>query len=168
MLKPGDIILLHGTSFLSRVIQFAANSHWNHGALYAGEAWGQPFVFEAALQGVRAYPLEMYRSDERLVLRPAEDVGASVVSECLKYLGRWYDFASYPALLLRGLRLRFPWLPYRVEGNTNPFLYCFELVATAYRDAGYPLVASELVLPRYFLETVEEGRLRVVRGELRR
>jgi uncharacterized protein YycO len=167
-MKPGDVLLFHGSNLIARLIQFGAHSFWNHGAIYAGEAWGQPFVFEAAFQGVRAFPLQMYRYDETLVLRPAEDVGSAAVHEAVKYLGRWYDFESYPALFLKALKSRFPWLPYRVRGNANPLFYCFELVAAAYKDAGYALTDSQLVLPQYLIEALDEGRLRLVSGTVRR
>ena len=167
-MKPGDVLLFHGSSLVSKLIRWAIHSFWNHGAVYAGEAWGQPFVFEAAFQGVRAYPLQMYQYDDVLVLRPTEDVGTTVVQEAVKYLGRWYDFQSYPALLLGGLRFRFPWLPYRVKGKDNPFLYCFELVAAAYRDAGYPLTGHQLVVPQCFVDALEDGRLNLVSGTVRR
>ncbi|MFH1560954.1 MAG: YiiX/YebB-like N1pC/P60 family cysteine hydrolase, partial [Chloroflexota bacterium] len=165
-MQAGDIILFHGTSLVSRLIQFGANSFWNHGVLYVGEAWERQFVIEAAFQGVRVYPLQEYDRDKQLVLRPVEPVGASVVQAGLKYLGRRYDFESYPALFLRVLRMRFPWLPYRVRGEPNPFFYCFELVAQAYKDVGFPLTTWELVLPQYLIDAVAAGRLTVVSGGL--
>ena len=167
-MKPGDILLFHGKGVVPWLIRLAVNSHWSHAAIYAGEAWGQPFIFEAVLEGVRAFPLQVHERDERLVLRPVEDIGASVVQEGLKCLGRWYDIVSYPAVFLRALKLRWPWLPYSVRGKENSLLYCFELVAQAYRDAGYPLTHWQLVLPQYLIDAVERGRLTVVSGTLRR
>ncbi len=164
----GDIHLLHGKSVVSRLIQFGADSYWSHALLHAGDAWGRPFVIEAAFEGVRLFPLERYAGCEQLVLRPAEDVGGKAVECAFGHLGDHYDFASYPALLLGGLRRRYPWFRAWLPQPKNDLFYCFELVAASYREAGFPLTKAGGVLPCHFIEAVRNGQLTVVRGELRR
>lgn len=168
MPKLGDIVLVHGTGFVDRTIQLASDSYWNHGALYAGTAWGQGFVFEAQFQEVRAYPWYHFQSLDKVILRPTKtDVGRAAVTACKKYLGDFYDVMNYPGLLLKGLKRRFPFLPFKPYERKNGEFYCFELVARAYRDVGYPLTDNGLVLPMDFEAAVHAGLLTVAEGELR-
>ena len=50
-LKPGDILICKGNSWISKGIMFVTRGKWSHTALYT-EVWGQPGIIEAQRNGV--------------------------------------------------------------------------------------------------------------------
>lgn len=171
ILKPGDILFYHGQSKVSRLIRWGIKSHWSHAALYAGAAWGQHFVFEAALEGVRAFPL--YPKNIGLVLRAPNINYTKLLSVAARRLGAVYDFPAYPKLALYALKLHYPWLPIKVSRHKQDALfYCFEYVAWSFDETGYFLykgVHDQLgwPLPYIFMDAAENGLLQPVYGSIK-
>ena len=77
-LRPGDVLLVEGSSRISLAIKFLTQSTWSHAALYVGDALktlggGYPAgaLIEADLQrGVIAVPLAKYATANTRICRP--------------------------------------------------------------------------------------------------
>lgn len=171
-LQPGDVLLFRPTNPLVRLLL-----DWGHVAIF----WqytkrGQPLLIECVGSGVVMRSLYFYRGRRMRVMRPnhpemgpvAAKRAERLADEPLLY-GYW-DIPRFalPKLLLAKLGGLLPptwrftlWLLARGY-RRNAYYLCSELVAQAYRDAGYPVVDEGTVpLPddlaqSPFLHLVEE------------
>ncbi len=113
MVRPADVILVEGTTRISRIIMTLSQSSWSHAAMYIGDSllrWGGPHA-EAALErfgseaaqlviesdmaeGVRVKPITWFAGWNLRVCRPhglrPEDRDR-VLAEALRHLGVTYD-----------------------------------------------------------------------------
>ena len=77
-LEPGDVLLVEGTSRISRIIKYLTQSTWSHAALYVGAIagavtpYGEPHVLiEAEIsEGVVSSPLSKYYPYHTRICRP--------------------------------------------------------------------------------------------------
>ena len=104
-LRPGDVLLVEGSSGFSNAIKYLTQSSWSHAALYVGDALGTPppgekanvFVEADVNEGVRAVPLDAYASLHTRICRPvglaAKEI-ETVVSYMLSRLGHRYDLKN--------------------------------------------------------------------------
>ncbi len=97
-LRPGDVLLVEGTSRLSSAIRYLTQSTWSHAALYVGDVVDPPgFVgdrrtlIEADVkEGVRAVPLSLYAGYHTRICRPvglSHDATARVCDYMISRLG---------------------------------------------------------------------------------
>lgn len=149
VLRPGDVLLVEGTSKLSAAIKYLTQSTWSHAALYAGVEEGAPRLIEAEIGlGVIQVPLEKYAGHHLRICRPV-GLDAAAVAEVLGFarsrLGAKYDMRNLVDLA----RWLFPYppVPRRVRrrmiafGSGEPTrAICSSLIAEAFHRIGYPIL----------------------------
>jgi len=155
-LRPGDVLLVSGTSRFSEAVKYLTQSTWSHAALYVGEVLpaaaddrDPPVLVEADVSaGVRAVPLSMYTPYHTRICRPvgldAGDVSA-VTGYVLARLGQRYDLRNIVDLA-RYLIPRPP-VPARWRrsmlalGSGDPTrAICSSLIAQAFQSVRYPIL----------------------------
>ena len=90
-LRPGDVLLVDGSSRVSGAIKYLTQSTWSHAAFYVGsqlggsDAQGQPYqLIEADMvQGVCKRPLSHYQSYQTRICRPSA-LGAADLQQLIK------------------------------------------------------------------------------------
>jgi uncharacterized protein YycO len=105
--QPGDILLVHGTDLLSRLIGWGTRSHWCHVALIVSAAGD---LIEALNTGVTRTTLAKYAGHEVLIVNTrlsAED-RARAVAYATARVGDPYGWLTIAGIVigrLTGLRL---------------------------------------------------------------
>jgi hypothetical protein len=165
-LRPGDVLLVEGSSRISLAIKYLTQSTWSHAALYVGDALlgrhspaPAGALIEADLQrGVVAVPLAKYAAANTRICRPVgltpEDRGA-VVQYMVGSLGKSYDLRNVFDLMR--FLLPQPPVPTRWRrrmlalGSGDPTrAICSTLIAQAFQSVRYP------ILPE-FSSVIEHG-----------
>lgn len=155
-LRPGDVLLVEGTSRVSLAIKYLTQSTWSHAALYVGDALmkvrpGAPAgaLIEADLQrGVVAVPLAKYATHNTRICRAlglsAADC-SNVVEFMIDSLGKHYDLRNVFDLV----RYLLPQPPVPVRwrrrmlalGSGDPTrAICSTLIAQAFQSVRYPIL----------------------------
>jgi len=176
-LRPGDVLLVEGTSRISLAIKYLTQSTWSHAALYVGDALmkirpGAPAgaLIEADLQrGVIAVPLAKYATVNTRICRAVglapEDCRA-VVDYMIDSLGKHYDLRN----VLDLIRYLLPQPPVPVRwrrrmlalGSGDPTrAICSTLIAQAFQAVRYPILP---LVSSVFVEGVAKGETLI--GEL--
>ena len=155
-LRPGDVLLVEGTSRVSTAIKYLTQSTWSHAALYVGPraelgaTAGAPRCFVEAdmVDGVRAVGLSAFAGLHVRVCRPAslsQDEVERVVSYAMARIGDAYDLRNV-ADLARYL-IPTPPVPLRwrrrllVMGSGDPTrAICSTLIAQAFQSVRYPIL----------------------------
>ncbi|HSH08680.1 MAG TPA: lipo-like protein [Burkholderiales bacterium] len=177
-LRPGDVLLVEGTSRISLAIKYLTQSTWSHAALYVGDALmkrrpGAPAgaLIEADLQrGVIAVPLGKYATDNTRICRPVgltpEDCRA-VVDYMIGSLGKRYDMRN--VIDLMRYLLPQPPVPLRWRrrmlalGSGDPTrAICSTLIAQAFQAVRYPILP---LVSSVFVEGSAKGETLI--GEMR-
>jgi len=155
-LRPGDVLLVEGTSRVSLAIKYLTQSTWSHAALYVGDALvhvrpGAPAgaLIEADLQrGVIAVPLAKYAAHNTRICRAlglSADDCRSVVEFMIDSLGKQYDLRNVVDLM----RYLLPQPPVPVRwrrrllalGSGDPTrAICSTLIAQAFQSVRYPVL----------------------------
>jgi len=155
-LRPGDVLLVEGTSRISTAIKFLTQSTWSHAAIYVGDALGEPtsgderrVLIEADLiDGVRAVPLSLYARSHTRICRPVglrPDDLRRVIEYVTARIGQQYDLGN----LLDLARFLFPFPPVPARwrrrlislGAGQPTrAICSTLVAGAFQSVRYPVL----------------------------
>lgn len=148
---PGDIILFHGTSIGSRLIQWGTSSFWNHAALVDYAVDEDIRLIESSGHGVHSSFLKQHGNEEIVVLRVkratpelAEKVIRKAITlsvdaydwELIKKLTYWQLVAKIGLLFGRKIQI-----PYK----ENDALQCAELVQEAWEAAGIWLLPEQVV-----------------------
>lgn len=156
-LKPGDVILVEGTSRVSTAIKYLTQSTWSHAALYVGPMPDRNVqglvtsVVEADIsEGVRAVPLSTFEHFHCRICRPvglkAAEVGA-VCQYAMQRVGEAYDLKNVVDLA----RYLFPTPPVPQRwrrkllalGSGDPTrAICSTLIAQAFQSVQYPILPS--------------------------
>lgn len=164
-LRPGDVLLVEGSSRVSTAIKYLTQSTWSHAAIYVGSALAGPdgrpehrFVEADIVEGVRAVGIEEFEQLPTRICRPAgisPDDRARVVEFVLRRLGHHYDLRNVFDLL-RYL-LPTPPVPERFRrrmlalGSGDPTrAICSTLIAQAFQSVHYP------ILPRVQIVTAND------------
>jgi len=158
IMRPGDVLLVDGSSRVSTAIKYLTQSTWSHSALYVGDALADRFegedrtLVEADIaEGVVAVPLVRYEAFNTRICRPVdltgEDTGR-VVAFVVERLGHEYDLKNI--VDLARYLLPVPPLPSHLRrrilafGSGDPTrAICSTLIAQAFQSISYP------ILPRY-------------------
>ena len=154
-MKPGDILLVEGSQYISKVIKYLTNSTWSHAAIYVGEipghrsADGEPHVLVEVIlgQGCISVPLSKYTTYNTRICRPVGLTGPdrdAVVRYMVDRLGMKYDMKN----IFDMLRYFFPVpLPQRLRrraisfGSGDPTrAICSSLIAQAFATVRYPIL----------------------------
>lgn len=156
-LKPGDVVLVEGTSRISTAIKYLTQSTWSHAALYVGPMVAGTEQDEAACiveadirDGVRAVPLSAFENLHCRICRPvgltAQEVGA-VCQYARERLGQAYDLRN----VLDLARYLFPTPPVPLRwrrkmlalGSGDPTrAICSTLIAQAFQSVQYPILPN--------------------------
>lgn len=148
IIRPGDILLVEGTSRISEAIKYITQSTWSHAALYGGQ--GQ--LIEADVSsGVRYIPLSEYDPYHTRICRPV-GLTDSEISAIIDYMvarvGHEYDMRHI--IDLARYLVPHPPVPRRwrdrllVLGSGDPTrAICSSLIAAAFHSVRYP------ILPRH-------------------
>ncbi len=156
-LRPGDVLLVEGTSRFSEAIKYLTQSTWSHAALYVGDALldhpgvgnGPHMLVEADInEGVRAIPLEFYADSHTRISRPVglgeEEINA-VIAYAANRLGYQYDVRNI--VDLARYLIQKPPVPGRYRrqlvalGSGDPTRgICSSLIAQAFQSVHYPIL----------------------------
>lgn len=154
-LRPGDVLLVEGSTRISVAIKYLTQSTWSHAALYVGDALPlpagggeRPMFIEADLcAGVRAVGLSAYAGLHTRICRPmglsAQDL-QQLVAYAVGRMGQCYDLrhvldlARYllPMPLPARLRRRF----LALGGGDPSRAICSTLIAEAFQALHYPIL----------------------------
>ncbi len=160
-LRPGDVLLVEGSSIFSTSIKYLTQSSWSHAALCVGdilptepEGAERPVLVEADInEGVRAVGLSLYSSVHTRICRPvgldAREIDA-VVQYAVSRLGHRYDLQNI--IDLAKYLLPIPPVPSRFRrrllalGSGDPTrAICSSLIALAFQSIRYPILPEVTV-----------------------
>jgi hypothetical protein len=166
-LRPGDVLLVEGSSTFSVAIKYLTQSSWSHAALYVGadalparrDNEEQPVLVEADINdGVRCVGLSLYTPLHTRICRPVglnQDEIDKVVSYVVARLGYKYDLQNI--VDLARYLLPTPPVPSRFRrsllslGSADPTrAICSSLIAQAFQSIRYP------ILPEIIIEKPED------------
>jgi hypothetical protein len=162
-LRPGDVLLVEGSTRIAVAIKYLTQSTWSHAAFYIGPRLAQwkddpdpPVLIEADLiEGVRAVPLSCYEQCHTRICRPVKLVAADLermINAALARIGDTYDLRNVIDLA----RYLLPVLPVPVSwrrrmlalGSGEPTrAICSTLIAQLFQSVGYPILPSVETLP---------------------
>lgn len=180
-IKPGDVILVEGTSRVSDVIRNITQARWTHAALYIGRIHdiedplarqrilkfydGQPstqLIIESELgMGTLVRPLHVYRKKHLRICRPRElsySDAQQLRVQAINRLGSGYDVRQ----ILDLARFYMPWaiFPRRLastlfswQPGVHTKTVCSTMIAEAFAAIQYP------ILP--LVKRVEDGRVQL-------
>ncbi|HKJ65247.1 MAG TPA: YiiX/YebB-like N1pC/P60 family cysteine hydrolase [Desulfopila sp.] len=175
-LRPGDVLLVEGSSIFSTSIKYLTQSSWSHAALYVGdiipvkgEGDEQPVLVEADInEGVRAVGLSLYSSVHTRICRPVgltSDEIDAVVQYAVTRLGHQYDLQNIIDLVK--YLLPTPPVPSRFRrrllalGSGDPTrAICSSLIAQAFQSIHYP------ILPEVSVRKIDDSSCRACSREL--
>jgi hypothetical protein len=154
-LKPGDVLLVEGSSRVAGVIKYLTQSTWSHAALYVGRVGdresvdGEPLVLvEAELgKGVIASPLSKYHRFHTRICRPngiSDEDRARVCAYAAERIGFDYDLKNIIDLMRYLFPLPVPqrWRRRMISlGSGHPTrIICSALIAQAFEAVRYPIL----------------------------
>ncbi len=155
VLRPGDVILVEGTSRISAAIKYLTQSTWSHAGLYVGPlpqrlAGGETVcVVEADLRdGVRATPLSVFAQLHCRICRPvgldADDI-RRICHFATERLGESYDLKhvlDMARYLLPAPPVPAHWRRHLIAlGSGDPTrAICSTLIAEAFQSVSYPIL----------------------------
>ena len=169
-LRPGDVLLIEGSSRIAAVIKYLTTSTWSHSALYIGTYGGERhMLIEVEVDnGCNAVPLSKYENAQTRICRPAglDDEGRQeVIDFMISKIGLRYDTKNI--LDLARYLLPKPPVPARFRrrllalGSGDPTrAICSSLLAQAFEHVQYP------VLPRITRASATTNRQRRQRSEI--
>lgn len=166
-IKPGDVLLIDGSTHISKIIQYITQSPWSHAVLYIGRAMdfddpdtfkqieqhtdishNPPLIIESQLgEGTMLSPLTKYKDEHLRICRPKgltyEDAQA-VIRFTLNRIGKPYNVRQVFDLA----RFFLPWrlLPRRLgsslfypKGKKQKDI-CSTLIAEAFASVKFPIL----------------------------
>ncbi len=156
-LRPGDVLLVEGTSRISTAIKYLTQSTWSHAALYVGplltEYGGPPghvLIDADAVEGVRSIPLDTVAKLPSRICRPVGLTDAECEAVCryaIERIGNRYD--SRNVFDLARYLLPTPPVPSALRrrmlalGSGDPTrAICSTLIAQAFQSIHYPILPS--------------------------
>jgi hypothetical protein len=155
-LRPGDVLLVEGSSRISTAIKYLTQSTWSHAALFVGaelggtDELGEPCVFVEAdiLLGVCKRSLAYYARYHTRICRPhglLPDDERRLIARVQAQVGHQYDLKN--VFDLARYLLPQPPVPARWRrklialGSGDPTkAICSSLIAEAFQSIGYPVL----------------------------
>lgn len=162
-LRPGDVLLIEGSSRISSAIKYMTQSTWSHATLCialpdpTAAAGSDPMILlEADVNsGVQLVPLSKYATLHTRICRPiglTPDEITSVIRFAVERVGYRYDM-KHIVDLMRYL-IPNPPVPARYRrrllaiGSGDPTrAICSALIAEAFHGVGYPILPTVRLLP---------------------
>jgi hypothetical protein len=163
-LKPGDVLLVDGTQYLSTAIKYLTMSTWSHAALYVGPVEGTGSgnevheLLDVTLDtGVATQPLSLYANHHTRICRAvglSEAECRTVCDYALARVGQTYDVKN--VIDLGRYLIATPpvpsWFRRRMIalGSGDPTrAICSTLIAQAFQSIRYPILPA--------IETIDPG-----------
>lgn len=155
-LRPGDVLLVEGTSRFSTAIKYLTQSTWSHAALYVGDVIDPPgfvgarrVLIEADInEGVHAVPFSEYAGMHSRICRPVgltDTERDRVIHYMIARLGYQYDVKNIVDLVR--FLIQTPPVPSRWRrrmlalGSGDPTrAICSSLIAQAFQSVHYPIL----------------------------
>ena len=157
-LRPGDVLLVDGSSRMSGAIKYLTQSTWSHAAFFVGpqlggeDAEGQPYQLIEAdmLQGVCKRPLSHYQGYQTRICRPSALNEADLqrlLTGITGKLGEQYDLKNVwdmARYLLPTPPVPTRWRRQMIAlGSGDPTrAICSSLIAEAFQSVGYPVLPA--------------------------
>lgn len=157
-LRPGDVLLIDGTSRISMAIKYITQSTWSHAALCIGKEQGEVEDHESEIQlieadvteGVRMVSLGNYCQNHTRICRPvglsAEEI-KQVITFMKERIGYKYDLKNI--FDLARYLIQTPPVPQKYRrrllalGSGDPTkAICSSLIAQAFQSASYPILPN--------------------------
>lgn len=159
-LRPGDVLLVEGNSWISNAIKYLTQSTWSHAALFVADAaasrGGHPahgFIEADMAEGVRCTTVDHYAHVPTRICRPvglSDADCARVVGFAVARIGLRYDLRNI--IDLARYLLPTPPVPQRFRrrmialGSGDPTrAICSTLIAQAFQSVHYPILPSTQV-----------------------
>jgi len=150
-MKEGDVILVMGTSPISKFLKYVVGMQVSHAAIYLGK--GKMLEALYGTNKVVISPIDNLKKERLVVVRkPYYLDGGHAGMIALRYLGVMYDRKQMWTLGLYFLFRKFGLdLPFLIEDNNARFV-CSDLVCSVYKHYGYRF--SKDCTPQYFLDSL--------------
>ena len=155
LLRPGDVLLVEGSQYISKVIKYLTMSTWSHSAIFVGPIDGaasensEPHTLvEVNLgEGCVSQPLSKYCTYNTRICRPvglAQKDRETVAAFMIERIGLKYDNKNILDLLRYFLPVPIPqrWRRRVIAiGSGDPTRsICSSLIAQAFQVVGYPIL----------------------------
>ncbi|MDD2719798.1 MAG: YiiX/YebB-like N1pC/P60 family cysteine hydrolase [Gallionella sp.] len=153
-LRPGDVLLVEGSSRVSTAVKYLTQSTWSHAALYVGQHieadsnHAHCFVEADIVEGVRSVGIEKFENLHTRICRPfgMTDADCTKVAEfAIHHIGDHYDLRN--VLDLARYFFPTPPIPTRFRrrllafGSGDPTrAICSTLIALAFQSVRYPIL----------------------------
>jgi hypothetical protein len=155
-LRPGDVLLMEGSSRVASAIKYLTQSTWSHVALYVGDTLGLhaedgtplDFIEANAANGVRATSINTFSGFHCRICRPI-NLSAGDTAQIIKYasdrIGHKYDLKNVFDLaryLIPTPPVPESWKrPMIAFGSGDPTkAICSGLIAEAFQSVPYPVL----------------------------
>ncbi len=172
VLRPGDVVLVEGSTRVAGIIKYLTQSTWSHSALYIGDELGSGdphMLIEVDVKdGCIAVPLTKYEQAQTRICRPVglDQTGRkAVIDFMISRIGLEYDTKN--VVDLARFLIPKPPVPVRFRrrmlalGSGDPTrAICSTLIAQAFEAIKYP------VLPKITRATATTSRKRQQRSEI--
>ena len=151
-LRPGDVLLVEGTSIIAAAIKYLTQSTWAHAALYVGPETGSAaqhrFIEADLVEGVRIVGVDHFAQFHCRICRPTGLSDAEVdkvIAHAMGRVGSAYDTRNIIDLaryLLPTPPVPSAWRRRMIAfGSGDPTrAICSGLVAEAFQSVGYPIL----------------------------
>ena len=163
-IRPGDVLLVEGTSQFSTAIKYLTQSTWSHAALCIGHDASRGTAHSAetillveadVIAGVQMIPLSTYTLSHTRICRPVgltDEETRHVIDYVSTRIGHQYDLRNI--IDLARYLLPTPPVPTRFRrrmialGSGDPTrAICSSLIALAFQSVRYPILPEVTLLP---------------------
>lgn len=175
-LRPGDVLLVEGSSRIAGGIKYLTQSSWSHSALCvakpdpdAGPGHEPMVLIEADVaEGIRLVPLSRYSSLHTRICRPVgltdREIGI-VIDTAMRRVGQRYDLKNIIDLaryFISTPPVPAQWRRHLIAlGSGDPTrAICSSMIAEAFQEVGYPILPRIDVLRSGSRETGSRSQIR--------
>ncbi len=155
-LRPGDVLLVEGSSRIAAGIKYLTQSSWSHSALCiakpdpeATPSTESAILIEADVaEGVRLVPLSKYSSLHTRICRPvglSDGEVRTIIEVVLRRVGQKYDLKNIVDLaryFIATPPVPAQWRRHLIAlGSGDPTrAICSSMIAEAFQEVGYPIL----------------------------
>lgn len=158
VIRPGDVVLVSGQSYLSEIIKIITKSNWSHSFLYLGN--GRILEADSILyekEGPRRVkkprvmenPVEKYFPYNMRIKRPVqltEEHLNQILEKARSYIGKDYDKKNIVNFIWKAFGFK------KIDSNKNigskDKYICSALIAKLFQDVNYPILPEETLVDK--------------------